>query len=170
MPDVPVPWTGRALDPNEGIDRSRSFLYNQKKRSQDMEIKPIIVSFPGGMKVDAAYKGFVIKTDQPLDEGGDNAAPSPFDLFLASIAACAGYYLLAFCRERKLSLDQAGVMMTMERDPETKMISRVRIELKLPVGFPEKYTAAVLKVVDACTVKRHILKAPAFEVTATPAS
>jgi ribosomal protein S12 methylthiotransferase accessory factor len=135
-----------------------------------MDTKEIVVSFPGGMKVDAAYKGFAIKTDQPVDEGGGNTAPSPFDLFLASIAACAGYYLLAFCKERKLSMDRAGVVMTMDRDPQLKMISRVRIELRLPVGFPEKYSAAVVKVVDACTVKRHILKAPAFEVTTTPAS
>jgi ribosomal protein S12 methylthiotransferase accessory factor len=135
-----------------------------------MDIKPVVVSFPGGMKVDVAYKSFVIKTDQPVDEGGDNTAPSPFDLFLASIAACAGYYLLAFCKERELSTDQAGVVMTMERDPQLKMISRVRIELNLPVGFPEKYAAAVVRAVDACTVKRHILRAPAFEVTTKPAS
>lgn len=135
-----------------------------------MDTKEIVVRYPGGMKVEAVYKGFVIKTDQPVDEGGENTAPSPFDLFLASIAACAGYYLLAFCKERELSIDQAGVTMTTQRDPQLKMISRVMIELKLPVGFPEKYTAAVVKVVDACTVKRHILKAPAFEVTTKPAS
>jgi len=135
-----------------------------------MDTKEIVVSFPGGMRVDAAYRGFVIETDQSVEEGGDNTAPSPFDLFLASIAACAGYYLLAFCKQRELSVDRAGVVMTMEREPQLKMISRVRIELKLPLGFPEKYAAAVIKAVDACTVKRHILRAPVFEVTAKPAS
>jgi putative redox protein len=130
-----------------------------------MDKKEIAVSFPGGMRVEAAYKGFTIKTDQPLDEGGENSAPSPFDLFLASLATCAGYYLLAFCLERGIGTEKAGVAMTMERDPQAKMISRVMIELQLPPGFPEKYAAVVVKVVDACTVKRHILKPPAFEVT-----
>jgi len=130
-----------------------------------MTPKTILVSFPGGMRVEAAYKDYVIKTDQPADEGGQGTAPSPFDLFLSSIAACAGYYLLAFCRERGIAADRAGVLMTMARDQETKMISDIGLELRLPPGFPEKYTAAVVRAVDSCTVKKHILQAPDFKVT-----
>ena len=46
------------------------------------------VTFPGGMRVDAEYKGRVIQTDQPVYQGGGGEAPAPFDLFLASIATC----------------------------------------------------------------------------------
>ena len=48
------------------------------------------ISFSGGKKVDATYKGFTIKTDQPKDEGGNGTAPEPFSLFLASIGTCTG--------------------------------------------------------------------------------
>ena len=58
------------------------------------------VTFPGGKKVDAEYKGFVIRTDQPVHQGGEGTAPAPFDLFLASIATCAGIYVLSFCQNR----------------------------------------------------------------------
>jgi putative redox protein len=125
------------------------------------------VSFPGGMRVDVASKGFVIKTDQPLDEGGESSAPAPFDLFLGSIGACAGYYLLAFCKGREIPLDKAGVVMTTAKDPVNKMIGEITIELLLPVGFPEKYADAAVRAVDACTVKRHIVKAPAFKIITT---
>ena len=131
-----------------------------------MSDREIQVTFPGGLKVDAAYKGFVIKTDQPVHQGGEGTAPAPFDFFLASIAACAGFYALAFCRERGIPTGGAGVTMHAEKDPETKMIDKIRIELRLPPGFPEKYLRAVIKAVDTCTVKAHILKAPAFEITA----
>jgi ribosomal protein S12 methylthiotransferase accessory factor len=131
-----------------------------------MSDREIRVTFPGGLKVDAAYKGFVIKTDQPVHQGGEGTAPAPFDLFLASIATCAGFYTVAFCRERGIPMEGAGVTMHAEKDPETKMISKIRIELHLPAGFPEKYMRAVIKAVDYCTVKAHILKAPAFEITA----
>lgn len=129
----------------------------------DREIK---VTFPGGLKVDAAYKGFVIKTDQPVHQGGEGTAPAPFDLFLASIAACAGYYVVAFCRERGIPTEDAGVMMVTEKNPESKMVDKIRIEVRLPAGFPEKYRPAVIRAVDYCTVKAHILKAPAFEIKA----
>jgi putative redox protein len=131
-----------------------------------MSDREIQVTFPGGLKVDAAYKGFVIKTDQPVHQGGEGTAPAPFDFFLASIAACAGFYALAFCRERGIPTEGAGVTMHAEKDPETKRIDKIRIELRLPPGFPEKYLRAVIKAVDTCTVKAHILKAPAFEITA----
>ena len=131
-----------------------------------MTEREIQVTFPGGLKVDAVYKGFLIKTDQPVHQGGEGSAPAPFDLFLASIATCAGFYVVAFCRERGIPTENAGVVMHAEKDPETKMISKIRIALRLPAGFPEKYLRAVIKAVDYCTVKAHILKPPAFEITA----
>ena len=129
----------------------------------DREMK---ISFPGGLRVDAEYKGFVIKTDQPVYSGGDGSAPSPFDLFLASIAACAGYYVLAFCNKREIPTEKAAVVMKTRRNSETKMIEKISIEIQLPPEFPEKYKKAVIKAVDGCSVKAHILNPPAFEVEA----
>ncbi len=131
-----------------------------------MSDRDIRVTFPGGLKVDAESKGFVIKTDQPIYQGGEETAPAPFDLFLASIAACAGYYVLAFCRERGILTDKTAVVMRTEKNAETKMIDKISIELQLPPEFPEKYRNAVIRAVDHCTVKAHILKPPAFSIEA----
>lgn len=126
----------------------------------------IRVSFPGGMKVDAEYKGFVIKTDQPVYQGGEASAPAPFDLFLASIATCAGVYVAFFCQKREIPYEKAAVVMKTEKNPETKMIEKISIDVQLPPGFPEKYLAAVVKAVDTCAVKAHMLKPPGFQVEA----
>ena len=45
----------------------------------------IIVDFPGGFKVDTHFEEFTIRSDQPEKGGGENSAPSPFLIFLASI-------------------------------------------------------------------------------------
>lgn len=124
------------------------------------------VTFPGGSRVDAEFKGFLIKTDQPVYQGGEGSAPAPFDLFLASIATCAGVYVLFFCQKREISTEKAAVVMKTERNPETKMIDKIFIKIQLPPEFPEKYKMAVIKAVDSCTVKAHLLKPPAFEVEA----
>ena len=124
------------------------------------------VSFPGGLRVDVEYRGFVIKTDQPTYQGGEGSEPSPFDLFLASLATCAGYFVLAFCNKRGISTEKAGVVMSTTRNPETKMIENIYIEIQLPPTFPEKYKNAVINAVDNCAVKKHILNPPAFEVVA----
>ncbi len=129
----------------------------------DREMK---ISFPGGLRVDAEYKGFVIKTDQPAYSGGDGSAPAPFDLFLASIATCAGIYVLFFCQRREIPTEKAAVVMKTRRNPETKRIEKISIEIQLPPEFPEKYKKAVIKAVDGCSVTAHILNPPVFEVEA----
>jgi len=128
--------------------------------------KQMKITFPGGLRINANYKGFVIETDQPTYAGGEGSAPSPFDLFLASIGTCSAYYVLAFCKERKISTKNASVILTTERNPHTKRIERISLEINLPTEFPEKYKNAVLKAVDKCTVKKHILNAPIFDVKA----
>jgi ribosomal protein S12 methylthiotransferase accessory factor len=56
--------------------------------------------------------------------------------------------------------------MRSERNPETKRIERIHIDIHLPAEFPEKYTNAVIKSVNGCAVKIHMQHAPVFEVRA----
>ena len=129
----------------------------------------IEMRFPGGLAVDAEYKGFLIHTDQPVESGGGGTAPSPFDLFLASIGTCAGLFALQFCRQRDIDSGGLGVSLTGERG-EHGRISVLRLELRLPPSFPAKYRDAIVRAVDQCTVKRHLRNPPAFEVRLTGAA
>lgn len=126
----------------------------------------IEVTFPGGKRVDALYKEFHIMTDQPVYQGGEGSAPAPFDLFMASIATCAGIYVLSFCQNRNIPTDDLKLSMRNERNPDTKRIDRIFIDIHLPAEFPQKYTNAVIKSVNGCAVKIHMQNPPAFEVNA----
>ena len=122
------------------------------------------LTFPGGKRVDAEYKGFTIKTDQPVYAGGEGSAPAPFDLFLASIATCEGIYVVSFCERRGIPLEKASLVMKTEKNPITKMIEKIAIEIKLPREFPEKYKGALIRAVNSCSVKAHMEKSPRFDV------
>ena len=123
------------------------------------------IAFPGGSRVSAEYEGFTVETDQPRDQGGESAAPAPFDYFLISIGTCAGYYVKKFLTQRKLSCEGLRVELTTTRDPQRRLLSEIAIKLTLPEGFPAKYEKAIVKAVDACSVKKTILDPPAFAVT-----
>jgi len=127
---------------------------------------PMEMKFPGGVAVEAHHAGMTIRTDQPVKAGGGGTAPAPFELFLASIGTCAGFYALRFCQERQIPTDDLALTMDWERSPETKLIARIRIDVKLPAAFPEKYRAAILRAVDQCAVKRHLFEPPKIEVVA----
>jgi putative redox protein len=128
------------------------------------------VSFPGGKKVDAHFGGFTIKTDQSPFGGGEGSAPQPFDLFLASIATCAGIYVKGFCDSRDLDTEGLSLTLRIHRNPGEPMISKLSIDINLPPGFPEKYHKAVIRSADLCAVKQHMLHPPAFEINAVAAS
>jgi len=122
------------------------------------------VTFPGSKRVDAEYGGFTIKTDQPPQGGGEGSAPQPFDLFLASIATCAGIYVKGYCDSRGIATEGLGLEMQIEREPEKHRVARLVLEIKLPEGFPEKHRDAVIRAADLCAVKKHIFNPPAFEI------
>ncbi len=130
----------------------------------------IEVSFPGGVAVNASIDGFVVATDQPVAYGGGGTAPSPFDFFLVSIGACAGFYALRFCQERGLSTRELRVRLDTERDDAHGRIAKIRIAIGLPEEFPERYRAAMLRSVNQCSVKRHLEEPPIFEITAREAT
>jgi ribosomal protein S12 methylthiotransferase accessory factor len=125
----------------------------------------INIRFLGELAVEADFDGHTL-TDQPEAAGGGGAAPSPFDLFLASIGTCAGYYALRFCQTRGLPTDGMTLKLTAEKDPAVKRVTRVAIEIELPPGFPARYREAIVRAADQCSVKRHLLEPPQIEVTA----
>ena len=127
-------------------------------------MKDITVTFPGGKRVDAHYDGRTVETDQSVKNGGEGSAPEPFDLFFVSMSTCVGIYVLEFCNSRKLNTEGLGVRLQAERDPEKKLFTPIRIEITLPADFPEKYHKAILRTANLCTVKKHIVTAPEFDV------
>jgi len=124
------------------------------------------VIFPGGKKVNAIYKGFTIETDQTKAEGGEESAPEPYSLFLASIGTCAGIYVVYFCQERGIDTSNIKMKLHFERDEEKHLTTAVHIHIDLPPDFPPKYKAAVVKTAGLCSVKRNILDPPQFTVSA----
>ena len=125
----------------------------------------MMITFPGNKKVDSIYKGFTVQTDQPVAEGGENTAPEPFDLFLASIGTCAGIYVSSFCNERQIDTTDLRLILGFIRNTATHMVDKIDIQIKLPSGFPEKYKSAVIRTAEMCFVKKHLVTPPRFRIS-----
>ncbi|WP_303720634.1 OsmC family protein [Malonomonas rubra] len=124
----------------------------------------IQISFPGGVAVAAQVGDFEILTDQPVTSGGQGQAPSPYDFFLSSIGTCAGFFALQFCRQRELPTEGLGLTLDIKRDPETRALLKVMIDIHLPEGFPEKYQRAIIRATEQCSVKKALSAPPEFLV------
>ena len=124
------------------------------------------VTMAGNKKVDARFRGFTVHTDQPLSEQGENTAPTPLELFLASIGACAGFFIVSFCQSRNIPTDKIKISQIAFRNDKTHMVEKMTLAVELPPDFPERYKNALIKAVDSCTVKKHLVNPPQIEISA----
>ena len=127
----------------------------------------MVVDFPGGARVDAHFGPYTVATDQPPMGGGTGSAPTPFAVFLASIAACAGIYVLGFCQQRGLNTDGIRIVQSTFSNPANGMVGKVELEIQVPHDFPAKYHEALVRSADQCAVKKHLEHPPMFDVHTT---
>ena len=127
------------------------------------------VYFPGGKRVYADYGNFTIETDQPARGGGDDSAPAPFDLFLASIGTCAGIFALGFMQQR--GIDPAGVEHpdVAAVRPERRADHQDRPSADAAGRLPREVQAAIINAMNLCSVKKHLHQPPEFQITTTAA-
>ncbi len=123
----------------------------------------MIVTFAGGKRVHASCGRFEIVTDQSPKHGGEGSAPEPYDLFLASLATCAGSYVLGFCDNRGIPTEGARLVQRWQRD-DTGRVVEVKIDIEVPEEFPAKYHEALVRVANKCSVKKTVEDPPEFVV------
>ena len=126
-------------------------------------MEPLRVSFPGGKRVNVDFDGFSVVTDQSVKNGGDASAPEPYALFMASLASCAGVYVLGFCQKRDIPTAGISLEQSWERDKDGKM-TNLTISIKVPPAFPAKYHSALVRSANLCAVKKTIENPPEFHV------
>ena len=110
------------------------------------------ITFGKGKIVTALSQGHIINTDQPVSNGGQDSAPSPFELYMVSIGTCCGIYVKSFCDNRNIPTD--GISLTASI-------------MVYSYEFPEKYKASVVHVAGLCKVKKSILAPPEFVIVAS---
>ncbi|MFH2061312.1 MAG: OsmC family protein [Pseudomonadota bacterium] len=114
------------------------------------------ITFPEKKRVDVRFKTFELKTDQSIENGGEESAPEPFELFLSSIGACAGIYAKSFCDFRKLSTSGMHLSLDVFFKDGQKLMETIKITLYVNQAFPEKYIRSIIKSMNGCAVKNQL--------------
>ena len=125
-----------------------------------MELK---VTLEGNKKVSTHIGDHLIMTDQPEKNGGSNSAPAPYDLFVASIATCAGFYIQSYCDNKNIDSSGIELSLNVTRD-EKQAINGFVTTIHIPEDIPAKVHTALKKVAEQCAVKKTIMNNPQFVV------
>jgi putative redox protein len=134
----------------------------------------ITVSHTRGDRMAIRIRGHDLISDQPIDAGGDDAGPTPTELFVGGLAACVGFYAERFLRRHG---GAAGLTVTCDFAMSTERPSRVAsVDLWVDVPEPlrEDVRDALLRAAEHCTVHNSLRTPPAVRIqirdrVATPA-
>ncbi|MCX4673001.1 OsmC family protein [Streptomyces sp. NBC_01381] len=114
-------------------------------------------------------RGHRLLVDQPEEAGGTDTAPTPVELFAASLATCVAFYAGRYLHRH--GLDRAGLRVrtefTMAADRPARVTS-VRVILSAPPGLPEKRRAALLAMASHCTVHNTLHRPPEIGIELEP--
>jgi uncharacterized OsmC-like protein len=114
-------------------------------------------------------RGHRLQVDQPTEAGGTDTAPTPTELFAASLATCVAFYAGRYLHRH--GLPRAGLRVRTEFVMATDRPARVaslRLVIVPPPELPEQRRAALLAVASHCTVHNTLRRPPEIDIELEP--
>ncbi len=128
----------------------------------------VSVTHDGGDRFSIAIRGHVLHVDQPESDGGTDTAPTPTELFVASLAACVAFYARRYLQRHGLPEDGLAVTAQAEMGAQPARVAAVTVLITLPPGVPEARREALLTVASHCTVHNTLTAGPDVRVQLAP--
>lgn len=124
----------------------------------------------GGERYLLDIRGHRIAVDQPEHGGGADSAPSPTEMFVASLVGCVAYFAGHYLTRHGYSRDGLRVSGSWAFAPDRpSRVGQIEIEITPPADLPEDRAAAMLAVASHCTVHNSIHQEPKVSIDIVPA-
>jgi len=127
--------------------------------------RPMRVEHRGGDRFDISVRGHIIAVDQPVRDGGDDTAPTPTELFVASLASCVAFYARRYLARHHLPTEGLAVEATFDMGSRPARVAGVTLRVILPDGVPAERRDALLAVATHCTVHNTLETTPDVSIT-----
>ena len=111
-------------------------------------------------------RNLTFSADEPLDKGGTNLAPNPYELLLAGLGACTSMTLKMYAGRKEWPLEAVRVTLRHDRvhaqdcedcDKDTGMIDVIDKKLELQGNLSEEQRERLLAIAARCPVHRTLL-------------
>jgi uncharacterized OsmC-like protein len=122
------------------------------------------VKFRGGARFDIISREHTIVTDQPVEDGGQDAGMSPVELFVGSIASCVGYFVGRYCARHKIACEGFTVDADWSYAEQPHRLGSVSMRINLPAQLTPEQRERLLKVAHGCTVHQSITVPAAIRI------
>jgi uncharacterized OsmC-like protein len=121
--------------------------------------------FVAGEAYEVTVRGHRLVVDQPAEAGGQDSAPTPTELFVASLASFVAFYAGRFLTRHGYSRDglavSAGYEMASDRPARVR---NIRLIVRVPADLPPQRLVALRAVVSHCTVHNSLASPPSVSI------
>lgn len=162
--DSRAPWLSLTADEARRLAGLLLFQAAAVEPAPDGPAGRVEVTPVAGDAFEMRVRGHVMTVDQPRADGGRDTAPTPVELFVASVASCTAHYAGRYLDRHGLSRDgltvQADYRMADDRPARVAALS---MTVRAP-SLPAERLAAMRAVVSHCTVSNTLADAPEVRV------
>jgi putative redox protein len=116
----------------------------------------------GTFKHDLEIRSHLVTADEPEENGGDDAGPSPQELLAASLASCTAITIEMYAKRKGWDIGDLAVDVNYEpaqRGSPTKF----KMVLSLPKELPEEQRERLMQIAAKCPVHRTLEGEVMFE-------
>lgn len=128
----------------------------------------LTASYHGGTRYDITSGKHRVVTDQPAEDGGQDAGMSPVELFVGSVASCVAYFVGQFCARHNISRDGLSIEADWDMAENPHRVGRIDVIIHLPHRIAVELKDRLLKVAHGCTVHQSIASALTITITLNP--
>ena len=124
----------------------------------------IVTSHLGGDRFAIDARGHRVHVDQPIDNGGEDTAPTPTELFAASLAGCVAFYARRYLARHNVASDGLSVEAEFSAGGTPNRITDVTVHISPPTALPRERRAAFSAVASHCTLHNILSQPPTVNV------
>jgi putative redox protein len=128
----------------------------------------LTVAYHSGTRYDILSGKHRAVTDQPAEDGGQDAGMSPVEMFVGSVASCVAYFVGQFCARHNISRDGLSIDAEWAMAESPHRVGRIDIAIHLPHRITPEQKERLLKVAHGCTVHQSIASALTIAITLNP--
>lgn len=122
----------------------------------------ISVMHVGGDRFRIYVRKHEFEVDQPAEMGGQDLAPTPTELFVASLASCVAFYAHRFMRRHDIP-DHVEVYADFDMGERPARVAHVSLLVEAP-DVPAEMKDRFQKMVEHCTVHNSITQPPEMTI------
>jgi uncharacterized OsmC-like protein len=128
------------------------------------------VTHLGGDRFELAVRQHRLLTDQPINDGGDDTAPTPVELFVLSMAACVAFYARRYIARHDLPTEGLHVEADYSMASHPTRVAAITLRIAVPVGVPFDKWEALEAVARHCTIHNTLELPPRVSINLVPAA